>query len=116
MDAKEMNILTGNKVLPRIPLQMQMYRKDCNDCHVDFYITLDKVQHFLHRFYLVDALGLGRYDENKLEKFINWTTDSLVKYTEELLKKTKKELNDQGWTNIKMTYKEIVSNLCAENR
>ena len=116
MDAKEINIITGCKKMPRLHVYMNMHRKMCNDCHVDFFIVLNKDSKFLHRFYLVDVLGLGRYDANKMEKAINWTRDSILEYTKVLLSKESIELNDNAWENIKMTYYEVISKLCEENR
>lgn len=116
MDEKEINIITGCKALPRLHLYMKTHRKMCNDCHVDFFIILKNDKRFLHRFYLVDALGLGRHDPNKLKKFIEWTKDSLVKYTEKILSSISVDLNNQAWENISMTYLEVISKICEENK
>lgn len=116
MDEKEINIITGCKEMPRLHLYMNTHRKMCNDCHVDFFIILKNEKRFLHRFYLVDALGLGRYDPNKLKKFIHWTKDSMLKYTEKMLSKNSVELNSQAWDNISMTYYEVISKICEENK
>lgn len=116
MDEKEINIITGYKTFPRLHLRMEEYKKMCNDCHVDFFIVLKNEKRFLHRFYLVDALGLGRYDSNKLKKFVTWTRDSMLKYTEKLLSKNSVDLNSQAWDNISMTYYEVIEKICEENK
>jgi hypothetical protein len=116
MDEKEINIITGCKEYPRVCLYMDMHRKLSNDCHVDFFITVKKKRRFLHRFYLVDALGLGRYDHNKLIKFVNWTKDSMVNWTETILSKEDIKLDDNGWNNIKETYFQIILKICEENK
>ena len=113
---KEINIITGCKELPRLHIFMQTYRKMCNDCHVDFYVVLNKKRQFILRFYLVDVLGLGRYDVNKMENAIQWIKDSMVEHTEIILAKESMVLNPTAWENIKMTYYGIISKLCEENR
>jgi hypothetical protein len=78
--------------------------------------VLKNEKRFLHRFYLVDALGLGRYDINKLKKFVTWTRDSMLKYTEKLLSRNSVDLNSQAWDNISMTYYEVIEKICEENK
>lgn len=116
MDEKEINIITGYKTFPRLHLRLETNKKLCNDCYVDFFIILKNEKRFLHRFYLVDALGLGKYDINKLKSFVKWTKDSMVKYTDKLLSANSINLTSQAWDNISMTYYEVIEKICEENK
>jgi hypothetical protein len=122
MDEKEISIITAPtdnlKECPKVHLYMYLNKKMCNDCFVDFFIRFHrrKKRTFLHRFYIVDALGLGRHDDAKLHKFIKWTKDIMTDYTRKIIEKHKINISKNGWENINKTYYQLIENICEENR